>query len=115
MALVEPEPVFFEVSPLAKTPPAAAPATANEIHSHLCPPRPRFRELAAASGASLKNWGHIVPARVCPLTAVIRTSKDPAVRFHCMPQTLARPSARVVTISVFEPVENVPLGPSSGR
>ncbi len=31
-----------------------------------------------------------------------------------MPQTLARPSSCVVTISVFDPLANVPPGPDSG-
>ena len=56
-----------------------------------------------------------MPARVCPLIAVMRISNEPSVRFHCIPQAEALPSAFVVTISRREPFENVPLGPSSGN
>ena len=44
----------------------------------------------------------------------MRMSTRPAVRFHGMPHTAARPSARVVTISVFDPLVKVPVGPSAG-
>src|SRR5690242_20479636 len=38
----------------------------------------------------------MVPARILPLAAVIRTSTVPGVLFHCMPQTEAFPSALVI-------------------
>lgn len=105
----------FPASAVAATPAAAAPPTANPIHSHLWPRGPTRAVLARASGESERKMEQVVPARVCPLSAVIRISSAPAVRFHCMPQTPARPSAPVVTISVFDPLANVPAGPESGN
>jgi len=93
------------------TPPAAAPATASEIHSHLCPGPVRV----VRDEVSDKNCPTTVPARACPFTAVMRISKLPTVRFHCIPQAPARPSACVVMISVLEPLEKDPPGPSSGN
>ena len=45
----------------------------------------------------------------------MRISNGPAVRFHCMPQTAARPSACVAAISVRAPELNTPPGPSAGK
>ncbi len=55
------------------------------------------------------------PARASPFTAVIRISTVPEVLFHCIPQTVARPSVCVVTTSVRRPDAKTPLGPSSGN
>src|ERR1700691_5305707 len=93
--------VFF-VSAVAATPAAAAPPTARAIHNHLCPFGPTLAVEARASGESERYSEQVVPARVFPLSAVTRTSSEPAVWFHCIPQTPARPSAPVVTISVFD-------------
>src|SRR5579872_5017178 len=96
--------------PIATAAPAP-PTTASPIHSHLWPPCGRRAE---ASLPAASDIGHTVPARASPFVAVMRTSKEPAVRFHCMPQTLARPSEPVVAISDFEELGNEPLAPSSG-
>jgi len=45
----------------------------------------------------------------------MRISNGPAVRFHCMPHTAARPSTRVAAISVRPPVLKTPPGPSAGN
>src|ERR1700722_13409432 len=73
---------------------AAAPATIAEIHKTLWLPHPApaLPEAALASGASLSDCALTAPARACPFTAVMRISNGPAVWFHCMPQTAARPS-----------------------
>ena len=100
----------------ASMPAAAAPPAPSTIHAHLCPPcPPEFRMACELSSALLKVSEQTVPARKAPFAAVMRTSNDPAIRFHCMPQALTLPSGWLVATSVFEPLANVPLGPCSGR
>src|SRR5580704_5898729 len=98
-----------------KTAAPAAPATPSAIHSHLCPPPEILCDFVPASAEAERYCEQTIPARVWPLDAVIRISIRPADRFHCIPHALARPSERVVAISVFPPLANAPLGPSSGR
>src|ERR1035437_5997414 len=78
------------------TPAAAARATTREIHRSLWLPNPA-RVFAGAVplifGASLRDCELTAPARACPFTAVMRISNGPAVWFHCIPHTAARPSA----------------------
>ena len=100
------------------TPAAAAPATTSEIHRSLWLPRAARNfpgAVSRATDALLKDCELTTTARAGPFTAAMRISNGPAVRFHCMPHTAARPSACVAAISVRAPVLNTPLGPSAGR
>src|SRR5713101_2245828 len=56
-----------------------------------------------------------MPARASSFTVVIRISTGPGVLFHCMPHTVARPFAPVVTTSVRRPELKTPVAPSSGK
>src|SRR5690242_18304556 len=99
--------------PRSPMPAAAAPPIAAAMINHLVrewceavnvPSPPAFT-------VSLRYWVTATPARAGPLEAVTLISKAPDVLFHCMPQTVAVPSALVVTISVLPPPANDPPGP----
>src|SRR5580704_19132118 len=66
------------VSAVTATAAAAAPPAARAIQSHLCPLGPALAVDARASGESEREIEQVVPARACPLSAVIRTSSEPA-------------------------------------
>jgi hypothetical protein len=101
--------------PAAK-PPAAPPATASVIHSHLRLPRETLPAAGDEAGSAMlaSVTGHAAVTRASPFAAVIRISTGPGVRFQRMPQADAIPSARVVAISVRDPVPNTPEGPLWG-
>ena len=109
------------VDPFDRTnaaPPPAAPAASAASHSHLCPPCDAVKTPSPPDFGATESLKYSVlmrPARACSLIAVTRISTGPGVLFHCIPQTDARPSGPVVTISVRRPELKVPLAPSSGR